>query len=127
MNKRKKTIREKKLEGVNLLGLAPQRIAEWEKVEDRTVLIRPKPETRGLRGLMDRFFHRMSAQRVRLDEVGGFAWDLFDGERTVAEVGEAMRDEFGEKVKVEPVEERLGRLVWLMRREGFLAYPDWDD
>ena len=113
------------MEGVNLLGLAPQRIAEWEEVEGRAVLIRPEPGTGGLRGLMDRFFHRMSAQRVRLDEVGSFAWNLFDGERTVAEVGEAMREEYGEEV--EPVEERLGRLVWLMRKEGFLGYPDWDE
>lgn len=125
MSSRNRKAREKVLEGVNLLGLAPFRMAEWEEVDGRIVLLRPEPATGGLRGLLDRFFHRMSARRVRLDEVGSFAWGLFDGHRTVAEVGEAMRTRFGEKV--EPVEERLGRLVWLMRREGLLAYPDWDE
>ena len=104
---------------------APHRLAAWEEVDGRIVLLRPEPTTRGLRGFLDRFFHRMSAQRIRLDEVGSFAWSLLDGQRTVAEVGEAMRREFGDQV--EPVEERLGRLVWLMRKEGFLAYTDWDD
>ena len=119
-----KPTREKELEGVNLLGLAPLRIADWEELEDRVVMLRPEPVSVGLRGLMDRFFHRMSANRIRLDEVGSFAWRHLDGERTVAEVGELLRGEFGDRV--DPVAERLGHFVQVMRREGFLAYPGWD-
>ncbi|MFH1764728.1 MAG: PqqD family protein [Gemmatimonadota bacterium] len=124
MGLRKKTNRERELEGVNLLGLAPLRIADWEEVEGRVVMLRPKPFSVGLRGLMDRFFHRMSANRIRLDEVGSFAWRHLDGERTVAEVGELMRGEFGDRV--DPVGERLGHFVQVMRTEGFLAYLGWD-
>jgi hypothetical protein len=122
---RKKKERERELEGVNLLGLAPRRIADWAEVDGRAVVLRPEPVSVGIHGLMDRFFHKMSAHRIRLDDVGSFAWVHFDGERTVGEVGELMRGEFGDRV--DPVEERLGRLVWVMRKEGFLAYPDWDD
>jgi hypothetical protein len=125
MGRRHQENREKELEGVNLLGLAPQRIAEWEEADGQIILIRPPPATTGLRGVMDRFFHRMSASRIRLDAAGGFAWVLFDGDRTVAEVGKLMRAEFGDRV--EPVEERLGHLVWVMRKEGFLVYPGWDE
>jgi len=125
MGRRQRKSREKDLEGVNLLGLAPRRIAEWEEADEQIILIRPPPGTDGLQGVMDRFFHKMSASRIRLDEVGGFAWVHFDGDRTVAQVGELMRREFGERV--EPVEERLGHLVWVMRKEGFLAYPEWDE
>jgi hypothetical protein len=125
MGFRKKKTQEKELAGVNLMGLTPRRVADWEEVGDRVVVIRPDPVSSGLRGMMDRFFHRMSARRIRLDDLGSFAWNRFDGETTVAEVGELMRDEFGERV--EPVEERLGHLVWIMRKEGFLAYPGWDD
>jgi hypothetical protein len=122
---RRKKDREKELEGVNLLGLAPRRIAEWEESEGKVVVLRPKPRTRGIRGALDRFFHKMSAQRIRLDEVGSFAWMRFDGNRTVAEVAELLSAEYGEAVA--PAEERLGHLVWLMRKEGFLGYPSWDD
>ena len=125
MRRRERKDRERELEGVNLLGLAPRRVAEWEVLEDRVVLLRPKPGTAGFRGLMDRFFHAMSARRIRLDEVGSFAWSHLDGKRTVAEVGELLRAEFGERV--DPVDERLGQLVWVLRKEGFLRYPTWDD
>ena len=117
--------REKALEGVNLLGLAPFRVADWEEVEGRVVVLRPPPGTPGLRGALDRFFHKLSASRIRLDEVGSVAWRAMDGERTVAEVVGLLREEFGEKV--DPAEERLGQLIWMMRREGLLGYPGWDD
>ena len=117
--------REEELEGVNLMGLAPFRIAEWEEVDGRVVVLRPYPATRGVRGILDRFFHRMSANRIRLDEAGSRAWRALDGDRTVAEVAELLRGEFGEKVQ--PAEERLGHLIWMMRREGLLGYPGWDD
>ena len=125
MGSREKTNREKELEVVNLLGLAPRRLARWEEVDGRVVVIRPEPLNGGVRGWMERFLHRMSAQRIRLDEVGSFAWVHLDGERTVAAVGEEMKAEFGDRVS--PVEERLGHLVWMMRKEGFLSYPGWDD
>ena len=125
MGRSQRKNREKELEGVNLMGLAPRRIAEWKDGEGRVVVIRPAPVTEGLGGVMDRFLHRMSASRIRLDEQGSFAWTHFDGDRTVGEVGELMRAQFGEGV--EPVEERLAHFVWVMRREGFLAYPVWDD
>ena len=117
--------REKELEGVNLLRLAPVRFAEWEEVEGRVILLRPKPTTWGLRGLMDRFFHRMSANRIRLDEFGSFAWLRLDGSRTVGQVVEFMQEEFGERV--DPAEERLSHLIWLLRREELLGYPGWDE
>jgi hypothetical protein len=117
--------RESKLEGVNLLGLAPVRIASWEEVDGRVVVLRPYPDTRGVRGFLDRFFHRMSANRIRLDEIGTVAWKALDGERTVSEVADVLREAFGEAV--DPVEERLGHLVWLLRKEGMLAYPGWDE
>ena len=124
MRGREQQRKEKELEGVNLLGLAPRRVAEWEEADGTIVLLRPQPSSTGLRGALDRFFHKMSASRIRLDEVGGFAWLHFDGQRTVGGVGELMREEFGEKV--EPVEERLGQFVLIMRKEGFLIYPEWD-
>jgi hypothetical protein len=124
MARRKKKELEKELEGVNLLGLAPSRRAEWEEVDGLVVVLRPDPEEGGLRGIVAGILHRLSTQRIRLDEIGSFAWVHFDGLRTVAEVGELMRERFGERV--EPVEERLGHLVWMMRNEGFLGYPGWD-
>lgn len=117
--------RERALERVNLLELAPVRVAPWEEEAGRVVVVRPKPGTRGVRGALDRFFHGMSARRIRLDEIGSFAWRHLDGNRTVGQVAILLTDEFGEAVT--PAEERLSQLVRLLRQEGLLAYPGWDE
>jgi hypothetical protein len=117
--------REKELEGVNLLGLAPLRSAEWEEEEGRIVLLRPEPTARGIKGLFERFFHKMSAHRIRLDQVGSFAWLHLDGERTVGQVAGLLREEFGESV--DPAEHRLAQLIWMLRKEKLMGYPGWDD
>lgn len=117
--------REKELEGVNLLGLAPLRYAEWEEAEGRVVVLRPEPTDRGIKGIFERFFHRMSANRIKLDEVGSFAWLHLDGERTVGQVAGLLHEEFGESV--DPAEERLAHLIWMLRREKLMGYPGWDE
>jgi hypothetical protein len=112
------------LEGVNLLELAPVRLASWQEKDGRVVLERPRPSGRGVGAWWDRVSHALSARRIRLDAVGSFAWKRLDGRSSVAQVARELRQEFGDDV--EPAEERLGLLVRQLRGEGFLAYPGWD-
>jgi hypothetical protein len=121
----RKRDRERRLETINLLALSPVRIAEWEEVDGRVTILRPLPRTHGLRGLLDRFLHLMSAHRIRLDEIGSFTWHRLDGRQTVGEIAQQLRREFGEVA--EPAEQRLANLVWVLRREKLIAYPDWDE
>jgi hypothetical protein len=122
MSKRRKL---KELEDVNLLEIVPVRLAEWEEVGDRVVVIRPAPGGRGIKRLLNLFFFALAARRIRLDDMGSVAWKLLDGEMTVAQVAGKLREEFGERV--EPAEERFGHQVRVFRREGLVAYPGWDD
>ena len=55
------------LEGVNLLEIAPVRLAAWEEKEGRVVLKRPPARGHGLRLLLRRMSHALSASRIRLD------------------------------------------------------------
>ena len=112
------------LAGENLLEMTPLRVAHWQEIDDRVVVERPRPGARGWRGLGERVSYFLSMRKIRLDERGSFLWHLVDGDRSVAEVAEAMRLEFGEEV--EPAEERVGHLIRLLRRERLLAYPGWD-
>jgi len=122
MFKRRK---QRELESTNLLALKPVRVAEWDEKGDRVVVVRPRPVGPMPRVLLDRFFYLLAAQRLRLDQMGSASWLLLDGERSVAQVAELLRERFGEEV--EPVEERLGHLVRVFRREGLVAYPEWDE
>jgi hypothetical protein len=113
------------LEAVNLLEVTPVRIADWEERAERVVVIRPRTFRRGVVGLIDRLLFLLSARLIRLDSIGSFAWTNLDGEQTVGQVAELLRERFGEEVN--PAEERLGHLVRVFRREGLVAYKDWDD
>lgn len=113
-------------EGTNLLELRPRRRADWDEAgEDRVVLHRPKPAARGLSGLLIRIASRLAPPRLRLDPIGSSAWRGFDGARTVGQVAAQLREQFGDAA--EPAEERLGKLVRLLRRDGFLALPPLDE
>jgi len=110
---------------VNLLELAPVRVASWEEADDgRVVLTRPRPRTRGARRLADLLSYWMSVRRIRLDEVGSFCWRQLDGRCTVGELARRLREAFGEAV--EPAEERVGQWVRIMRHQDMLAYPGHD-
>ncbi len=117
--------RTDELEAVNLLEVTPVRLAEWEEKGERVVVVRPGPTRIGLAGIIDRLLYLLSARRIRLDSVGSFAWLKLDGELTVGQVAESLREEFG--AKADPAEDRLGHLVRVFRREGLVAYRGWDD
>ncbi len=112
------------LEEQNLLDLAPVRLAEHEEKDGCVVILRPRPQSRGLRRLLDRMIWVLSTQRIRLDTIGSFAWHRLDGHATVAEIAAEVRREFG--VEAEPVEERLGRLMQMLYGEDWIAYPGID-
>ncbi|HHQ47540.1 MAG TPA: PqqD family protein [Acidobacteria bacterium] len=117
--------RHSELENVDLLGIAPIRLAAWEETEGRVTITRPRPTAGGLHGLAELLSFWMSVRRIRLDEVGSFCWKLLDGRRTVGEVAVALRERFGEAV--EPAEERAGQFVRVLRYQDMLAYPGWDE
>jgi hypothetical protein len=114
--------RDEQLEGVNLLDLAPVRVAEWEERDGLVVLARPVPQGRGLRGLAARFSSSLAPRSLRLDAMGSFVWRRLDGATTVATIVAAMEDELGG----EQLAERVGMFVRALRRDGFVAYPGWD-
>lgn len=117
--------RAQALEKINLLELVPNRLAAWQEADGRVVIERPKPGGSGWRGFVEWLRYRLAVRRIRLDERGSRAWQLLDGSRTVGEVADALRQEFGEVV--EPAEERVGHLVRMLHKEELLAYPGWDD
>lgn len=113
------------LEAVNLLEVSPVRLADWTDSQGRVVIVRPRSLRPGLFGWIDLLLYLLSAKRIRLDAFGSFAWLQLNGERSVGEVVGLLRSEFGDEV--EPAEERVGHLIRVFRREGFVAYPGWDE
>lgn len=113
---------------VDLMSLAPVRRARWGVKDDgRVVVERPRPVSRGLRGLMDRISHALSMRFIRLDAAGSFAWRQLDGTATVRQVGERMDAELeGDELHGDEGE-RVGTFVAQLHRLELVALPGVDD
>jgi Tfp pilus assembly protein PilN len=120
MRRRRKA---KELEQINLLELMPVRLATWSEKEGRVVIERPKPTGAGRVGEKLRYW--LAVRRIRLDERGSLVWLMLDGAKSVAQVADALREEFGEQV--EPAEDRAGQLIRMLHKEDLVAYPGWDE
>lgn len=113
-------------EVVDLLELEPVRCVAWqESVDGRVVIERPRPPLRGLSGLFERANWFMSPRRVRLDEIGSFAWRRLDGATKVRTLANVIREAFPDSCQ--ELEERLGEHLRAMRRLHLIAFPEWDE
>jgi hypothetical protein len=111
---------------VDLLELTPMRRVPWlERDDGRVVIDRPRPPVDGLGGLFRRAGWMLSPRRIKLDEVGSFAWRRLDGATKVRALAGVMRDAFPDSC--DQLEERLGDYLRAMRRLRLISFPEWDE
>lgn len=60
--------------------------------------------------------------RANLDEIGTATWKLIDGNRKVKEIGEELRNQFGERI--EPVFDRLTKFLTNMHNHNFIIFKE---
>ncbi len=107
---------------VDLLELEPVRCVPWqENVDGNVVIERPRPPLDGLRGLIERTNWWLTPRRIRLDELGSFAWRRLDGVTKVRTLAGVMREAFPDSRH--QIEERLGHYLRAMRRLRVIDFP----
>jgi len=113
----------KKQEGpdLNLLDLKPVRNIGWEGKDGNNVIL-----------LVPKFHNKFVVKwivpnlakpnfRVSLDEYGSFVWQRCDGNATVGEIADALKEKFGDPA--EPRYDRTARFVQQFLRDKFLFLP----
>ena len=111
---------------VDLLELEPVRCVPWRESEDgRVVIDRPRPPLRGVRGLLAGASWLVTPRRIRLDEIGSFAWRRLDGTTKVRSLAGVMAEAFPDAK--DQLEERLGAYLRALRRLRLVAFPEWDE
>lgn len=109
--------RAERKESLNLLDLRPCRKKEWHVEDGRVIISMPRFKS----GIGIRFARLMGKEenyRVKLDEVSSFVWEQCDGEKSVAEIAEALKEKFGDKV--EPLYGRLSKLLEILEKNGII-------
>ncbi len=76
-------------------------------------------ENKGLfNRIAQKLFKKPRISYIHLDENGSFIWRLLDGEQTVFQLGEAVKEHFGEKA--EPLYPRLIKFLLILKSYGFI-------
>lgn len=112
-----------KKDTTNLLDLIPvQNVDCTTTDENLTVLLKPK--------FTNRFFKKhvlpkmkRPNYKINLDAFGTSVWNAVNGKNTVAEIGDLLRNEFGEKI--EPVYERLGFFIKTLEKNKLIVYKNY--
>ena len=102
-----------------ILSCVPYRLADWRAGEDgRVVVERARPETRGLRGLLDRVQWLMTYPRIRLDPIGSSVWQRMDGVATLAEIAAAAGDAHPDHA--DQMDERAALFAAALQHQGLI-------
>lgn len=107
---------------INLLDLIPvQNIESTENEEGLSILLKPKFSHPLLaKHLLPRL--KKPHYKITLDEVGSFIWKLCDGENTVKDIGERLKQNFGSRV--DPLYERLGLFLQNLEKNKFVSFKN---
>ncbi len=112
---------KKEKKPINLLALIPIRSIQWEKKGDGLIdLLKPKFKHRLVKKIIPH--QKKPYFKIKLDEIGSFIWGLCDGCATVKELGEILKEKFGDQV--EPVYDRLALFLQNLEKHQFISYKN---
>ncbi len=111
--------RKRKYQDVNFLELIPERNSKWEVEGETVIILHPKFRNKLL---VKTILPLMSKPnwKIRLDDIGSWVWQHCDGKRSVQEIGIAMEESFGDRVK--PVYDRLAKFFQKLEESKFISF-----
>lgn len=113
--------RKKNEPQINYLDLIPQQVPElgWHRDLKQRVIL--EVENTGLfNTIAQKVFHKPRFTKVHLDGMGSFIWPLIDGGKTVADLAELVKEEFGEAA--EPLYPRIVKYFQIMESYHFVKF-----
>ncbi len=111
----------KKKNSENYLEKVPMRNENlnWTLNEEKIVTL--EIENKGFfNKIAQTFFKKPKISYVHLDEMGSFVWPILDGEKNIIEIGELVKEYFGEKA--EPLYERLAKYFQILDSYRFIVF-----
>lgn len=71
---------------------------------------------------MQKLLKKPAVSYIHLDEMGNFIWPLMDGKRSILDIAELVKEEFGEKA--EPLYDRLVTYMYRLESYGFISVEE---
>lgn len=103
----------------NYLDFIPTRCEKVSYETDEEAQVVLVVEHKGIcHKIAQTFFKKPRRSYIHLDRLGSFVWLHLDGSKTVYEVSDAVKGEFGDKA--EPLYERLVSYMRTLEQYGFI-------
>ncbi len=91
-------------------------LADWFRWTEESGAVTLEIENKGIMNrICQKLFKKPPVSYVHLDEMGSFLWPHMDGEKDIIQLGELVKERFGEDA--EPLYERLA--VYMQRLESY--------
>ena len=111
-------------EEINLLDLVPLRKIQFgESSDGRITLLKPKFNNKFL---VKYLIPRMNKPnyKIKLDQFGSFVWKQCNGENTVGQIGELLKEKF--QGEIEAVYDRLTVFIQSLSSHKFIKYKNYN-
>ncbi|MGB9779592.1 PqqD family protein [Caldanaerobacter sp.] len=95
----------------------------WEKKQEKIVFL--FYHDRLIEKVARLFVKKPRVTTLELDDIGTAVWELIDGEKNVYEIGQELKERFGEKV--EPLYERLSLFLGYLNKRGWIYFSKKGD
>lgn len=112
---------KKEIKKENYLDYVPRRSQkiQWKQQEDGLIrLIVPRDS------LVDRIVRKLfftpESFKIDLDKLGSFIWKQIDGQKTIYQIGQLLKEEF--KEEAEPLYERLIQYMNILKNNNFIEF-----
>ena len=104
----------------NYLDRIPVQNIDWEKDEkDHIFLLKEKSKKKLMKKLIG-LFGKSQFFRIHLDELGTATWLLIDGKRSIHEISNVLKEQFGEKI--DPAEQRVAAFIAMLKKSDFITF-----
>lgn len=112
---------KRKKQSENYLDLIPERAPELSWDSDGEGLVVLEVENTGVfNRIAQKVFKRPKYTKVHMEKYGSFLWPLIDGQRTVMELADLQKEQFGDEA--EPVYPRVVRYMQIMESYHFIRF-----
>ena len=102
------------------LGKIPKKNVDYDYDEESKTYTILMVHTGLNHKLAQKIWHKPKITRVRLEGMGNTVWEAINGENTIEDIGEILKEIYGEKA--EPLYERLGQYLRNLEKNKFIKY-----
>lgn len=104
----------------NYLERKPIRVIENWSTDENGIVTLEKENTGIFNKIAQVLLKKPKISFIHLDEMGSFIWPLLDGKTDIIELGEKVKEHFGEKA--EPLYERLAKYIQILESYNFIKF-----